>query len=151
MSVRASWLRSDGSDTVPAERTVGVRGAATRRRGLGSFGWLPVRDTDPDDGSARLAFDWANELVNVICHRSDEVPRTGGGLVCKMMFCHMAHTQALLVFNGTAVAAVAPPNCPLNGPADADQVKAFVLKPHDALVLHQRIWHWGRSPSTALR
>lgn len=112
----------------------------------GQFGWLPLRDTDPGDGDERLAFQWQDAHVNVICHRLDELQQTQDGLICEMMFRHFTHTQALLVLNCVAVMAVAPPSCPLTGPADLAQVQAFVLHPHDSLVLRQGTWHWGPFP-----
>jgi ureidoglycolate hydrolase len=33
--------------------------------------------------------------------------------------------------------------------ADADQVRAFVLEPLSAVVLHRGTWHWGPFPVAA--
>ena len=128
------------------ERTIRVTARPLEAAAWGPFGWLPVRDTDPEDGSSRLVFEWSDVHVNVICHRSDEVQRAADGLVCEMMFRHLTHTQALLVLKSTAVIAVAPPTCLLGDTADAKQIEAFILEPHDALVLHQGAWHWGPFP-----
>jgi hypothetical protein len=32
------------------------------------FGWIPLRDTDPRDGEARLQFEWSDVHVNLISH-----------------------------------------------------------------------------------
>jgi ureidoglycolate hydrolase len=110
------------------------------------FGWLPVSDTDPGDGQNRLAFEWSDVHVNLIGHALDEVPRTGRGPVCQMMFRHLTHTQALLVLNCIAVMVVAPPHAAFESPADAGKLRAFVLKPLDSFVLHRGTWHWGPFP-----
>ena len=113
------------------------------------FGWLPVRDTDPQDGKATLAFTWGDPHLNVISHRRDEVEWTPEGPICEVMFHHWTHTQALLVLNCEAVVVVAPPNCKLREPADLGQVRAFLLAPGSSFVLHQGTWHWGPFPTTA--
>ena len=43
------------------------------------FGWIPVADVDPSDGTHRLAFAWADPHVNVISHarRRDHPGRRG--------------------------------------------------------------------------
>lgn len=110
------------------------------------FGWLPVRDTDADDGRSRLVFEWGDVHVNIISHRLDELSQTDGGLVCDIMFRHLTHTQALLVLNCPSVIAVAPASSDMSGPEGLDDVRAFLLRPHDALVLHQGTWHWGPFP-----
>ena len=112
------------------------------------FGWLPVRDTDPRDGSHRLRFDWSDAHANIICHRSHEVPSSARGLMCQMLYRHLTHTQVLLVLNCEAVLAVAPPSCTFAQPADLGLIEAFVVRPHDALVLHPGTWHWGPFPIT---
>jgi len=43
------------------------------------FGWLPVADTDPRDGEARLHFEWADPHLNVIAHAPDEVDHASTG------------------------------------------------------------------------
>ena len=57
------------------------------------FGWLPVADTDPRDGEHRLSFAWDDVHVNLIGHARDEVPETGEGLRCEMLYRHDTHTQ----------------------------------------------------------
>ena len=108
-------------------------------------GWIPVRDTDPGDGTSRLVFEWSDVHLNIISHRLEELVRTDSGLVCDVMFRHLTHTQGLLVLNCPAVVAVAPPSSQLSGPEDLDDVRAFLLRPHDSFVLHRGTWHWARS------
>ena len=43
------------------------------------FGWLPVADTDPDDGIHTLTYAWADPHLNVIAHAYDEVDHTDTG------------------------------------------------------------------------
>ena len=116
------------------------------REGWAIFGWIPLRDTDPEDGASRMVFQWGDVHLNVINHRLDELVQTNGGLVCDVMFRHRTHTQGLLVLNCPAVIAVAPPSSQLSGADDLDQVRAFLLRPHDSFVLHQGTWHWGPFP-----
>jgi len=116
------------------------------RQEWASFGWIPLRDTDPEDGASGLVFEWSDVHLNIIAHRLEELVQTDGGLVCDVMFRHLTHTQGLLVLNCPAVIAVAPPSSPLSGPEDLDQVRAFLLRPHDSFVLHQGTWHWGPFP-----
>jgi ureidoglycolate hydrolase len=113
------------------------------------FGWLPVCDTDPLDGSQTLHFEWQDAHVNVICHRAEEVPHSGDGLLCEMFFRHLTHTQVLHVLNCRAVMAVAPASCTFSSAGDLDAVRAFALRPHDSLVLHRGTWHWGPFPVDA--
>jgi ureidoglycolate hydrolase len=115
-------------------------------QGWSSFGWIPVRDTDPRDGLSRLVFEWGDAHLNIISHRLEELVQTDTGLVCDNMSRHLTHTQALLVLNCLAVIAVAPPSSQLSGPEDLDQVRAFLLSPLDSFVLHQGTWHWGPFP-----
>jgi ureidoglycolate hydrolase len=110
------------------------------------FGWVPRADTDPADGTDRVHFEWDDVHVNLIHHRRDEVPATGDGLVCEMMFRHATHTQALLVLNCPAVVVVAEPGTQFSSPKDAERLRAFLLQPHDTLVLHRSTWHWGPFP-----
>ncbi len=118
-------------------------------RSWSPFGWLPVADTDPGDGDHRLEFAWGDVHVNRISHRRDEVPETVGGLRCLMLFRHLTHTQVLMPLDTTAVMAVAPPGVPMDRPADADRVEAFVLEPLQVVVLHRGTWHWGPFPIAA--
>ncbi len=117
----------------------------------GPYGWVPVPDSDPRDGSSRLDFEWADVHLNLIGHDAVEVPRTERGLVCEMLFRHHTHTQALLVLNCPAVVAVAPPGTVFSSPQDAGQLRAFLLRPHDVFVLHRGTWHWGPFPVGAPR
>ena len=115
------------------------------------FGWLPVDDTDPLDGSHRLAFEWGDPHVNIIGHDRDEVPRVSGGLRCDVMYRHLTHTQALMSLDHRCVLAVAVADLDFDGPAAADSVAAFVMEPLESVVLHQGTWHWGPYPMTAQR
>jgi ureidoglycolate hydrolase len=110
------------------------------------YGWVPVADTDPRDGKARLEFEWSDAHLNLIGHDADEVPHTEQGLICEMVFRHRTHTQALMVLNCPAVVVVAPPDTAFGSPADAGSLRAFLLKPQDAFVLHRGTWHWGPFP-----
>lgn len=113
------------------------------------FGWLPVADTDPCDGTEVLEFTWGDVHVNRIGHRRDEVPEIPGGLRCQMLYRHATHTQVLMPLDVEAVVVVAPPVLGMKSPADADQVRAFVLEPLESLVLYRGTWHWGPFPVEA--
>ena len=95
------------------------------REAWSSYGWIPVRDTDPEDGGSRLVFEWSDVHLNIISHRLDELVQTDTGLVCDVMFRRLTHTQALLVLNCPAVVAVAPPSCQLSGTADLTRYVLF--------------------------
>jgi ureidoglycolate hydrolase len=110
------------------------------------FGWIPLQDTDPRDGDNRLSFDWGDAHVNVISHTLDEVVPVDGGLRCDVLFRHDTHTQVLMTLDSDAVVAVAPAGIDFSDPADASQVKAFLLRPQEAIVLHRGTWHWGPFP-----
>ncbi len=115
------------------------------------FGWVPVADTDPRDGTSRLEFLWGDVHLNLIGHDADEVPHTERGLVCEMLFRHSTHTQALMVLNCPAVAVVAAPGTTFASADDASKLRAFLLRPQDAFVLHRGTWHWGPFPVNAPR
>ena len=115
------------------------------------FGWLPVADVDPDDGKETMTFQWADAHVNLIGHARDEVPERPHGLRCEMLFRHRTHTQALMVLNCPAVVVVADPDATFSSPEDAGRLRAFRLRPLDALVLHRGTWHWGPFPVDAPR
>jgi ureidoglycolate hydrolase len=115
------------------------------------YGWVPLPDTDARDGQSTLHFEWADAHLNLIGHDADEVPHTSTSLTCEMLFRHRTHTQALLILNTPAVVVVAPPDAAFAGPADAAQLRAFLLQPLDALVLHRGTWHWGPFPVRAPR
>ena len=110
------------------------------------FGWLPLADTDPADGSQRLTYEWGDPHVNVISHAPDEIVRDESGLHCDRMYRHDTHTQVLLALNGPSVLAVAPADADLATAAGLDSVRAFRLEKLDAVVLHRGTWHWGPFP-----
>jgi len=110
------------------------------------YGWVPVADTDPADGDHRLTYEWADAHVNVISHAADEVEHRPDGLRCTGLFRHRTHTQVLMVLNCAAVVAVAPADTAFDQPADVDRIEAFLLRPHDMLVLDRGTWHWGPFP-----
>jgi ureidoglycolate hydrolase len=114
--------------------------------GWAPFGWLPVADTDPSDGDHLLDYAWDDVHVNFIGHRTDEVPSVPGGLRCEVMFRHATHTQVVMPLDVTAVVVVAPAGLPMASASDVDQVRAFVIEPLSAVVLHRGTWHWGPYP-----
>ena len=113
------------------------------------FGWLPVADTDPRDGEHRLSFGWEDAHVNIIGHARAEVPETGDGLRCQMLFRHDTHTQTVMSLDVTAVIAVAPAVRDFSEAADADSIRVFRLEPLQPVVLHRGTWHWGPFPVDA--
>src|SRR5262249_29355414 len=111
------------------------------------YGWLPVADTDPADGTHTLSFEWADPHLNVIAHAYDEVEHTDDGdAICGVMYRHLTHTQALMPLNGPAIVAVAAPEVDFTKPADIDAVRAFMVHPKNVFVLHRGTWHWGPFP-----
>jgi hypothetical protein len=110
------------------------------------FGWLPVPDTDVADGAHRLAFEWGDPHVNVISHGPEEVTRSQGAFICSRLYRHDTHTQVLLVLDRPSVLAVAPAPADFSDVGDLGLVRAFVLGPLDAVVLHRGTWHWGPFP-----
>jgi hypothetical protein len=113
------------------------------------FGWLPVADTDPGDGTHTLEFEWDDVHVNRIGHRRDEVPAVTGGLRCQELYRHVTHTQVVMPLDARAVIAVAPPGLAMDSSSDTEGVEAFILQPLQAIVLHRGTWHWGPFPVTA--
>jgi len=113
------------------------------------FGWLPVADTDPRDGEHRMTFEWADAHVNLIGHARVEVPETGRGLRCEMLFRHDTHTQSLMSLDVAAVIAVAPAGVEFSDRADVESIRAFRIGPLEPLVLHRGTWHWGPFPVDA--
>ena len=113
------------------------------------FGWLPVADTDPSDGEHRLSFAWDDVHVNIIGHARAEVPETGDGLRCQMLFRHDTHTQTVMSLDVPAVIAVAPAARDFSAAADLDSIRAFRLEPLQPVVLHRGTWHWGPFPMAA--
>ena len=113
------------------------------------FGWIPRDDTDPGDGSNTLTFTWNDPHVNVIGHTLEEVTVTADGLRCDELFRHDTHTQTIMPLDHRAVIAVAPADRRLDGPADRSALRAFVLDPLQAIVLHRGTWHWGPYPVDA--
>lgn len=111
------------------------------------FGWLPVADTDPEDGRQRLVFEWSDPHVNLIGHTRQEVTEVSGGLRCDVLYRHVTHTQVLMPLDHPCVLAVAAPATGFEDPAaGAASIAAFLLRPLDALVLHRGTWHWGPFP-----
>lgn len=114
--------------------------------GWAPFGWLPLPDTDPLDGARTLEFAWGDPHVNVIAHHLDELEEADGGLACRELFRHDTHTQVLMPLDRAAVMVVAPPDDPLETPADGARMRAFLLRPLEAVVLGRGTWHWGPYP-----
>ena len=113
------------------------------------FGWLPVADTDPRDGEHRLSFAWDDVHVNLIGHARAEVPETGDGLRCQMLFRHDTHTQTVMSLDVPAVIAVAPATQEFSAAGDAESIRVFRLEPLQPVVLHKGTWHWGPFPVEA--
>ncbi len=110
------------------------------------FGWLPVADTDPKDGQERMTFEWGDAHVNLIGHLRSEVPETGHGLRCEMLYRHDTHTQSVMPLNVPAVIAVAPAGIEFADESDGEAIRAFRIEPLESLVLHRGTWHWGPFP-----
>jgi hypothetical protein len=123
--------------------------AALSDDGWAPFGWIPVPDTDPRDGTHRLVFDWSDPHVNIIGHGRAEVPSVPGGLLCQTMFRHDSHTQTLMSLDHEAVIAVAPATEQFSVPDSWGTVCGFILQPLQAIVLRQGTWHWGPFPTHA--
>jgi ureidoglycolate hydrolase len=127
-------------------RTVTIDAVPLTAGAWAPFGWLPVADTDPADVTD-LHFELADPHLNFIAHAYEEVPHTDSGAPrCEIMYRHDSHTQALMVMNCDAVVAVAPATVDFSDPSDLAAIRAFVLHPHDCLVLHRGTWHWGPFP-----
>lgn len=114
--------------------------------GWAPFGWLPVPDTDPEDGSERLSFAWGDVHVNLIGHRRDEVPVLTDGLQCQVLFRHATHTQVVMPLDVPAVIVVAPAGGTFEGPGASAAIRAFTIPVLQAVVLHRGTWHWGPYP-----
>lgn len=111
------------------------------------YGWVPVEDTDPRDGGHRLRYEWDDAHLNVIGHSLVEVDKTQAGIRCDELFHHNTHTQALMSLNCDCVIVVAPAGKDFGGDvSDLDDVRAFLLRPLQPIVLHQGTWHWGPYP-----
>jgi hypothetical protein len=117
--------------------------------GWAPFGWLPRADTDPRDGDHHLEFAWDDPHLNVIGHARTEVPETADALRCDVLFRHDTHTQAITPLDHLAVIAVAPGAISFERPADAGEIRAFLLRPLETVVLHRGTWHWGPYPVRA--
>jgi hypothetical protein len=113
------------------------------------FGWLPRRDTDPEDGRDRLRFAMGDPHVNIIGHARSEVPEVPGGLRCEMLYRHDTHTQVLMALDVPAVIVVAPGSSDFSDAEQTDGVRAFRLAPLEPLVLSSGTWHWGPFPLAA--
>jgi ureidoglycolate hydrolase len=110
------------------------------------FGWLPVADTDPRDGDVTLEYLWQDVHVNLIGHRSDEVPAVPGGLRCDTLFRHVTHTQVVMPLDVPAVIVVAPAGRDMSSADQTKDIRAFALPRLSAVVLHRGTWHWGPYP-----
>jgi len=126
-----------------------VKPESLTAEGWAPFGWLPVPDTDPSDGAERLAFAWDDVHANIISHRRDEVPEVGGGLRCEVLFRHDSHTQVLMSLDAASVIVVAPADSRPGETVGHPQLRAFILPPLSAVVLHRGTWHWGPYPVAA--
>ncbi|MFM8303914.1 MAG: ureidoglycolate lyase [Actinomycetota bacterium] len=127
-------------------RTVRITTEVLSAAAFAPFGWLPVDDTDPADGLHSLTYAWGDPHCNVIAHAYDEVVHTEAGTLCTRLYRHDTHTQVLMPLNVDAIVAVAPAATGFADPADLDQIRAFHLRPLDAVVLHPGTWHWGPFP-----
>jgi ureidoglycolate hydrolase len=128
-------------------RVVTVEAGDLTATAFAPFGWLPVADTDPADGTHALTFEWDDEHVNVITHAYTEVEHADSGAPrCDRMYRHDTHTQVLMALNVNAVVAVAPAAARFSEPGDLDRIRAFRLQPLEAFVLHRGTWHWGPFP-----
>ena len=105
-----------------------------------------MADTDPRDGDERLTFEWDDAHVNIIGHARSEVPGTGHGLRCEMLYRHDTHTQSVMPLNVPAVIVVAPAEVDFTQDGDAGTIRAFRIEPLESLVLHRGTWHWGPFP-----
>jgi len=110
------------------------------------FGWIPVIDSDPADGTHRLVFELGDPHLNIISHDVSEVMMDSSGMWCEKMYRHDTHTQVLCPLDVPAVIAVAPAGRSLEDPAQADSIAAFILEPCQAVVMHRGTWHWGPFP-----
>jgi ureidoglycolate hydrolase len=145
----AEDTRADTADDAPAggsQPMQTVIAEPVSKAAWAPFGWIPVPDTDPTDGSQRLEYAWADPHANIISHAPDEVARRGTGLVCERMYRHDTHTQVLLALNGPSVIAVAPSDSDPSTPAGWASVRAFRLETLQSVVLHRGTWHWGPFP-----
>lgn len=112
------------------------------------FGWLPADDTDPADTAAVHHFEWDDAHVNFIAHSFDEVEHGAtDSVLCDVMYRHDTHTQTLMPLNVDALIAVAPAGVEFSEPGHFDAVRAFALRPLDAITLHRGTWHWGPFPT----
>jgi len=127
-------------------RTVRIEAGPIAADAFAPFGWLPVDDTDPADGTHTLTYAWGDPHCNVIAHTYDEVDHTDAGARCVRMFRHDTHTQVLMSMNVDAIVAVAPAATAFADPADVGSVRAFRLRPGEVVVLHPGTWHWGPYP-----
>jgi ureidoglycolate hydrolase len=126
-----------------------IRPKALTPEAWAPFGWVPVRDTDPEDGTGRLSFAWDDVHVNLIGHRRDEVPAVDGGLRCEVLFRHATHTQVVMPLDVAAVIVVAPAGADLDSPGGWEAIRAFTLPVLSSVVLHRGTWHWGPYPVDA--
>jgi ureidoglycolate hydrolase len=111
------------------------------------FGWLPVRDTDPGDGTQTLEFRWGDPHLNVISHGPEEIERDPSGVIVSRMYRHDTHTQALMALNCSGIVAVAPAELQFRRADDLAAIRVFAVEPLAPLVLHRGTWHWGPFPT----
>ena len=128
-------------------RVVTRRAESLTADAFAPFGWIPLPDTDPADGTHTLTYEWADPHLNVIAHAFDEIEHTESGAArCDRLFRHDSQTQALLPLNVDAIVAVAPARTDFSKREDLDRIRAFYLRQLDCIVLHQGTWHWGPFP-----
>jgi ureidoglycolate hydrolase len=115
--------------------------------------WAPFGCLPSDEGTAGdradLEFLLGDGHVNFIGHTFDEIGHDAAGAArCDHLNRHDTHTQTLMPVNADAVVVVAPAALDLHRPEHLDAVRAFVLRPLDAIHLARGTWHWGPFPVT---
>ena len=114
-----------------------------------AFGQLPVVDGDPDD-PVRLSFARRDPHFNFIVHRADEIDHTpDGAAICDLLNRHDTATQTLCPLTAAAMLVVAPASVDFSDVTHLDEVRGFVLRPHEAVNLAVGTWHWGPFPFDA--
>jgi len=96
-----------------------------------------------------MSFAMDDVHVNIIGHARDEVPATGDGLRCEMLYRHDTHTQSVMSLDVPAVIAVAPGHVDFSAPKDVASIHVFRLEALEPLVLYRGTWHWGPFPVAA--
>jgi ureidoglycolate hydrolase len=139
--------RKVGPVNQPGRRLRQLRAEPLTEDAWAPFGWLPVEDTDPRDGTHRLEYVWADPHVNIIGHTRAEVPAVPGGLVCEMLYRHATHTQVIMPLDHPCIIAVAPAGLGFDNPHEAEVVRVFAIEPLQSVVLDRGTWHWGPFPT----